>query len=242
MDVTSFRPFDAVICPTCSAETNVKRNFGSYRLDQRFAIGGMSVIFAGWDTTLDRRVAIKVLNEQFCNEDARIQAFENEARLTAQVSHPNVVKVYAVGRAHGRFYLVMELIEGKSWEQIISKRGALPEDEVLEIALQVGAGLRAAKSAGMIHRDVKPGNILVDEAGHARLLDFGLALITQDGRAQAEEVWATPYYVPPEALERGIEDFRSDIYAFGASLYHALAGRPPFESTSTSNALLRRAK
>lgn len=242
MDVTSFGPFDAVICPSCSAETNVKRHFGSYRLDQRFAIGGMSVIFAGWDTTLDRRVAIKVLNEQFCNEGARIQAFENEARLTAQVSHPNVVKVYAVGRAHGRFYLVMELIEGKSWEQIISKRGALPEDEVLEIALQVGAGLRAAKSAGMIHRDVKPGNILVDEAGHARLLDFGLALITQDGRAQAEEVWATPYYVPPEALERGIEDFRSDIYAFGASLYHALAGRPPFESASTSNALLRRAK
>lgn len=242
MDVTSFRPFDTVICPTCSAETNVKRNFGSYRLDQRFAIGGMSVIFAGWDTTLDRRVAIKVLNEQFCNDEARIQAFENEARLTAQVSHPNVVKVYAVGRAYGRFYLVMELIKGNSWEQIISKRGALPEDEVLEIALQVGAGLRAAKSAGMIHRDVKPGNILVDEAGHARLLDFGLALITQDGRAQAEEVWATPYYVPPEALERGIEDFRSDIYAFGASLYHALAGRPPFESTSTSNALLRRAK
>ena len=242
MDVTDFGPFDTVICPSCSAETHVKRHFGTYRLDRRFAVGGMSVIFAGWDTTLNRQVAIKVLNEEFCNDEVRIQAFENEARLTAQVSHPNVVKVYAVGRAYGRFYLVMELIQGKSFEQIIAKRGAIPEDEVLAIALQVGAGLRAAKNAGMIHRDVKPGNILIDETGHARLLDFGLALITQDGRAQAEEVWATPYYVPPEALERGIEDFRSDIYAFGASLYHALAGRPPFESTSTSNALLRRAK
>ncbi|MDB4384239.1 serine/threonine protein kinase [Akkermansiaceae bacterium] len=242
LDVTSFSPFDAVICPHCSAETNVKRIFGNYRLEQRFAIGGMSVIFIGWDTTLDRKVAIKVLNEEYCNDEVRIQAFENEARLTAQVSHPNVVKVFAVGRAYGRFYLVMELLEGRSFERVMKKRGALPEDEVLEIATQVASGLQAAKRAGMIHRDVKPGNIHIDPEGRASLLDFGLALITQDGRAQAEEVWATPYYVPPEALERGIEDFRSDIYAFGATLYHALAGRPPFETTTNSNSILRKAK
>lgn len=242
LDVTGFSPFETAICPICSVETKVKRKFGTYRLDQRYAIGGMSVIFVGWDTTLDRKVAIKVLNEEYCNDEVRIQAFENEARLTAQVSHPNVVKVYAVGRAYGRFYLVMELLEGRSFERIMSKRGALPEEEVLDIALQVAAGLRAAKESGMIHRDVKPGNILIDNKGRARLVDFGLALITKDGRAQAEEVWATPYYVPPEALERGIEDFRSDIYAFGATLYHALAGRPAFESTSTSNSVLRRAK
>lgn len=242
MDVTSFGPFDAVICPCCSAEIHVKTNFGTYRLEQKLAIGGMSVIFAGRDTTLDRRVAIKVLNEEYCNDEVRIESFENEARLTAQVSHPNVVKVYAVGRAYGRSYLVMELLKGKSFEHIINKRGAIPENEVLDIGLQVGAGLRAAKNSGMIHRDVKPGNVLIDEKGHARLIDFGLALITQDGWAQAPEIWATPYYVPPEALKRGIEDFRSDIYAFGASLYHALTGRPPFQSTTTSNSILRRAK
>jgi serine/threonine protein kinase len=242
LDVTSFSPFETAICPLCSVETHVKRTFGTYQLEQRYAIGGMSVIFVGRDTTLDRKIAIKVLNEEYCNDEVRIQAFENEARLTAQVSHPNVVKVYAVGRAYGRFYLVMELLEGRSFEHIMQKRGALPEDEVLEIATQVAAGLQAAKNAGMIHRDVKPGNILIDSEGHARLVDFGLALITQDGSAQAEEVWATPFYVPPEALERGIEDFRSDIYAFGATLYHALAGRPPFDTTSTSNSVLRRAK
>lgn len=242
LDVTGFGPFDPVICPKCSAETNVKQQFGNYQLQRRFAIGGMSVIFVGWDRTLDREVAIKVLNEQYCHDERRIQALENEARLTAQVSHPNVVKVYAVGRAYGRFYLVMELLKGQSFEQVIAKRGALPEEEVLEIALQVGAGLQAAQKAGMIHRDVKPGNIHLAPDGHTRLLDFGLALLTQEGRAQAEEIWATPYYVPPEALERGIEDFRSDLYAFGASLYHALCGRPPFESTSTSNNILRRAK
>jgi serine/threonine protein kinase len=242
LDVSTFGPFQKAICPHCSIETHVKREFGSYRLEQRYAIGGMSVIFVGRDTTLDRKVAIKVLNEEYCNDEIRIQAFENEARLTAQVSHPNVVKVYAVGRAYGRFYLVMELLEGCSFERIMGKRGALPENEVLDIGTQVASGLQAAKRAGMIHRDVKPGNILIDSEGRARLVDFGLALITKDGHAQAEEVWATPYYVPPEALERGIEDFRSDIYAFGATLYHALAGRPPFESTSTSNNVLRRAK
>lgn len=242
LDVTTFAPFEAAICPHCKAETRVKREFGAYQLKRRYAIGGMSVIFVGWDTLLNREVAIKVLNEEYCNDENRILAFENEARLTAQVSHPNLVEVYAVGRAYGRFYLVMELLEGQSFERTISKRGALPEQEVLAIALQVALGLQAAKKAGMIHRDVKPSNILIDDEGNTKLIDFDLALITQDGSAQAEEVWATPYYVPPEALERGTEDFRSDIYAFGATLYHALAGRPPFESTSTANSVLRRAK
>lgn len=242
LDVTSFSPFDAIICPRCSAETKVKRIFGNYRLERRFAAGGMSVIFVGWDTTLDRKVAIKVLNEEYCNDENRIQAFETEARLTAQVSHPNVVKVFAVDRAYGRFYLVMELLEGQSFEEVMMKRGALPEDEVLEIAIQITSGLKAAKRAGIIHRDVKPGNIHITSEGRASLLDFGLAIITQDGSSPDKEVWATPYYVSPEVLERGIEDFRSDIYAFGATLYHALAGHPPFKSTTTSISILRKAK
>lgn len=202
----------------------------------------MSVIFIGLDTTLNRRVAIKVLNEEYCDDETRIQAFENEARLTAKVSHTNVVKIFAVDRAHGRFYLVMELLDGRSFEQIMGDRGALPEDEVLEIAIQIASGLKAAKRAGIIHRDVKPGNIHIAPEGRASLLDFGLALITQDGRAKAKEAWATPYYVPPEALERDIEDFRSDIYAFGATLYHGLAGCPPFESGTNSISSLRKAK
>ena len=242
LDVTSFSPFDTVSCPRCSAETKVRRVFGNYRLERRFATGGMSVIFIGWDTTLNRRVAIKVLNEEYCNDETRIQAFENEARLTAKVSHTNVVKIFAVDRAHGRFYLVMELLDGRSFDRIMEERGALPEDEVLEIAIQIASGLKAAKRAGIIHRDVKPGNIHIDPEGHASLLDFGLALITQDGRAQAKEAWATPYYVPPEALERDIEDFRSDLYAFGATLYHGLAGCPPFESGTNSISSLRKAK
>ena len=112
---------------------------------------------------------------------------------------------------------------------------------MLPLAIEVAQGLKAAKAAGLIHRDVKPGNILLDAEGHAKLVDFGLALVTQGGKAQAKELWATPYYVPPETVEGDEEDFRSDIYAFGATLYHALAGKPSCGEESMSTDLLREA-
>ncbi|MDB4271279.1 serine/threonine protein kinase [Akkermansiaceae bacterium] len=242
LDVTTFEPFSNVICPYCGVETRVKRQLGNYYLERRYAIGGMSVVYLATDQTLDREVAVKVLNEDYSADETRVAAFESEARLTAAVNHPNVVQVYTVGRAYDRFYLVMELIGGQSFEAVMGERGALPEDEVLDIALQVTKGLRAANDAGVLHRDVKPGNILLSDDGRTKLVDFGLALITQGGSATAEEVWATPYYVPPEALDRSTEDFRSDLYAFGATLYHALAGKPPFESTTNGTKVLRRAK
>ncbi|MDA7862628.1 serine/threonine protein kinase [Akkermansiaceae bacterium] len=242
LDVTTFEPFSNVICPYCGVETRVKRQLGNYYLERRYAVGGMSVVYLATDQTLDREVAVKVLNEDYSADETRVAAFESEARLTAAVNHPNVVQVYTVGRAYDRFYLVMELIGGQSFEAVMGERGALPEDEVLDIALQVTKGLRAANDAGVLHRDVKPGNILLSDDGRTKLVDFGLALITQGGSATAEEVWATPYYVPPEALDRSTEDFRSDLYAFGATLYHALAGKPPFESTTNGTKVLRRAK
>jgi serine/threonine protein kinase len=242
LDVTTFEPFAEVICPMCGVETRVKRQLGKYFLERCYATGGMSVVYLATDETLNREVAVKVLNEQYSVDEVRVAAFEQEAQLTAAVNHPNVVQVYTVGRAYGRFYLVMELLRGQSFEALMAERGALPEDEVLEIALQVTKGLRAANDSGVLHRDVKPGNILLNENGQAKLLDFGLALITQAGSTKAEEIWATPYYVPPEALEKGIEDFRSDLYAFGATLYHGLTGKPPFESTSNGTKVLRRAK
>ncbi|MDB4505017.1 serine/threonine protein kinase, partial [Akkermansiaceae bacterium] len=225
LDVTTFEPFSNVICPYCGVETRVKRQLGNYYLERRYAVGGMSVVYLATDQTLDREVAVKVLNEDYSADEVRVAAFESEARLTAAVNHPNVVQVYTVGRAYDRFYLVMELLKGQSFEAVMGERGALPEDEVLDLALQVTKGLRAANDVGVLHRDVKPGNILLSDDDRTKLVDFGLALITQGGSATAEEVWATPYYVPPEALDRSTEDFRSDLYAFGATLYHALAGK-----------------
>jgi eukaryotic-like serine/threonine-protein kinase len=242
MNVAAVAPFSNVECPTCGKHTRVKREFGPYTLVRRHAVGGMSMVFVAQDNTLGREVALKILSEEFSADERRIAAFEEEARITASFSHPHVVRVLTTGRAFGRFYIAMELVPGGHFEHQIRERGKIPELEMLPLAIEVAQGLKAAHSAGLIHRDVKPGNILLDAEGHAKLVDFGLALVTQGGKAQAAEVWATPYYVPPETIEGYPEDFRSDIYAFGATLYHALAGRPSCGEETMVTDALREAK
>ncbi|MFT3991154.1 MAG: serine/threonine-protein kinase [Luteolibacter sp.] len=242
MDVSQVGPFSNVGCPVCGEHNRVKREFGPYFLERRHSIGGMSTVFVARDRTLNREVAIKVLNEQWSADERRIAAFVEEARLTASFTHPNVVRVFRTGWAFGRFYIAMELVPGAHLEHWITQRGRIPEKEALVMAIQVVQGLRAAQMAGLIHRDMKPGNILLDEKGNAKIVDFGLALVTHAGAAQAKELWATPYYVPPEAVEGKPETFRSDMYAFGATLYHALAGVPPCSEESMATDKLRDAK
>jgi eukaryotic-like serine/threonine-protein kinase len=242
MDVSALPPFTMIECPHCGAQTRVKSRFGPFKLVRRHAVGGMSMVFAAHDETLDREVALKILNEDYSADERRIAAFEQEARLTASFSHPNVVRLFTTGRAFGRFYIAMEMVPGGHLEQRVHDLGKIPEAEMLRLAIEVARGLKAAKTAGLIHRDVKPGNILLDGEGHAKLVDFGLALVTQGGKARASELWATPYYVPPETVDGEDEDFRSDIYAFGATLYHTLAGKPPCGEESMSTDALREAK
>jgi tRNA A-37 threonylcarbamoyl transferase component Bud32 len=243
MDVTEVGPYTRVRCPGCGDEVRVKTEMGSYRLVRRVAFGGMSVVFVARDPTLDREIAVKVLSEEYSADEKREKQFEREAKLTATVSHPNVVRVFTVGRAFDRFFIAMELVSGQSLEERMSVHGALPEADVISLALQVVDGLRAAQGAGLIHRDVKPGNILIDDSETAKIVDFGLSLLTEGGTVRAaEDVWATPYYVAPEALDHADEDHRSDIYALGATLYHALAGVPPIEAKEMSKRILREAK
>lgn len=242
MDVTAVAPFSNVGCPACGKHTRVKREFGPYTLVRRHAIGGMSMVFVALDNTLGREVALKILSEEYSADERRITAFEEEARITASFSHPHVVRVLRTGRAFGRFYIAMELVPGGHFEHQIREREKIPELEILPLAIEVAQGLKAAHSAGLIHRDVKPGNILLDAEGRAKIVDFGLALVTQGGKAQATELWATPYYVPPETIEGYPEDFRSDIYAFGATFYHALAGSPPCGEETMATQILREAK
>lgn len=242
MEVSRVAPFSNVGCPTCGKHTRVKREFGPYTLLRRHAIGGMSMVFVAQDNTLDREVAVKILSEEYSADERRITAFEEEARITASFSHPNVVRVLRTGKAFGRFYIAMELVPGGHFEHQINERGKIPEAEMLPLAIEVAQGLKAAHAAGLIHRDVKPGNILLDAEGHAKLVDFGLALVTHGGKAKATELWATPYYVPPETIEGFTEDFRSDIYAFGATLYHALSGKPSCGEETMATDVLRETK
>lgn len=242
MDISSMDPYTNVVCPDCGHHTRVKCDMGHYLLTSRHAVGGMSMVFVARDTTLERDVAIKVLNEEYSRDAKRMEEFEHEAKITAALSHPHVVRVFTVGKTFDHYYIAMELVAGENLEEKISKNGAVGEEEMLPIALEIISGLRAAKSAGVIHRDMKPGNILFDEAGHVKIVDFGLALVTMGGKAKAEEIWATPYYVPPEALDGEDEDFRSDIYALGSTLYHALSGKPPLPPEAKSTREVRKAK
>lgn len=242
MDVSEVAPFSNVECPICGEHTRVKRKFGPYTLTRRHAAGGMSMVFVAQDNTLGREVALKILSEEYSADERRISAFEEEARITASFSHPNVVQVLKTGKAFDRFFIAMELIPGGHFENHIRTRDKIPEVEMLPLAIEIAHGLRAAHGAGLIHRDMKPGNILLDSEGHAKIVDFGLALVTQGGKAKASELWATPYYVPPETIEGFAEDFRSDIYAFGATLYHALTGKPSCGEERMATDILREAK
>ncbi|WP_395752061.1 serine/threonine-protein kinase [Prosthecobacter sp.] len=204
--------------------------------------GGMSRVFEAEDETLGRRVALKILNRQYSRDSIRLEQFRREAHITANVTHPNVIKLYSVGYDQGYFYIAMELVGGGSLEQRIRREGHLKEAEALRIGREVAEGLRAAQQLTLIHRDVKPANILFTETGTAKVVDFGLALFVDRGGDQSGEIWATPYYVAPEKVIENKEDYRSDIFSLGATLYHAMTGNPPHKADSNAIEDLRRIK
>nr|WP_281382969.1 serine/threonine-protein kinase [Prosthecobacter dejongeii] len=204
--------------------------------------GGMSRVFEAEDETLGRRVALKILNRQYSRDAARVEQFRQEALITANVNHPNVIKLYSVGYDQGYFYIAMELVNGGSLEQRIRREGTINEEEGLRIGREVAEGLRAAQQLGLIHRDVKPANILFTETGTSKVVDFGLALFVERGPDSSSEIWATPYYVAPEKIIDNREDYRSDIFSLGATLFHALTGRPPHKAESNNIQELRMIK
>lgn len=233
MDVSANEPFTKSTCGSCEREVLVRSAFHHFVITREVGLGGMSRVFGARDEALGRDLALKILSPSCSRDGKRLRQFEREAEITASISHPNVVKVYTAGRDQGYFYIAMELVEGGSLDEQIRKSGRLDEAWVLELAEQVVEGLKAAGDAGLIHRDIKPGNILLTREGVPKIVDFGLAVFARDG-VDDSEIWATPYYVPPETLHGEPEDFRSDIYALGSTLYHALIGKPLFDKDTSS--------
>ncbi len=223
-DVSKAGFFAEVLCPQCGTRNVVHHLLANFRLDSVLGIGGMSVVFHATDMVLGRPLAIKVLNETYRDEPERVASFENECSLMAKVRHENVVSVYSAGRSRGQFYIAMELVEGRNLELIVAERGYLLPADALEIVRQMALGLQAAHSAGLLHRDVKPGNVIISNEGMARVLDFGLSLEDKPGVDTGEIIWATPYYVPPETLLRQQESVQTDIYALGMTLRNLLTG------------------
>ena len=220
----------------------VRRRFDQFMIVRQIGEGGMSRVFEAEDETLGRRVALKILNRQYSRDSVRLEQFRREAHITANVTHPNVIKLYSVGYDQGYFYIAMELVGGGSLEQRIRREGHLKEAEALRIGREVAEGLRAAQQLTLIHRDVKPANILFTETGTAKVVDFGLALFADRGGDQSGEIWATPYYVAPEKVIENKEDYRSDIFSLGATLYHAMTGNPPHKADTNAIEDLRRIK
>ena len=233
VDVTALPPFAKIECPGCGTSVRMKTLMGQYHLTGILGEGGMSQVFRAVDTHLGREVALKVLHPELSRDSALTSMFEREAKLTASILHPNVVKVYTVGQEQGYFFIAMELVRATSLEEMIANKGSLSESDVLNIAHDVTSGLAAAQEEGLIHRDIKPGNMLVTEDGTAKLVDFGLA-VQQGGEDESEDLWATPFYVPPEKLEGEKDTYLGDIYSLGATLFHALAGSPPFDANTSS--------
>ncbi len=217
-----------ISCPHCHHPFLAADDFGPYRLEGRLGSGGSSTLYRATDTDAGRPVAVKILHHARAADPRWVETFLREAKVTASLRHPGIVRILDWGRIGERPYQVMELLEGGSLEQRLAGGARLGEGEALHLGLEIASALRLAGAHGLVHRDIKPGNILFGPGGAPKLVDFGLC---QAANALAEgdaPVFGTPYYLPPERLQREPEDARSDIYSLGATLYHALAGRPPY--------------
>jgi len=204
---------------------------GRYRLESKLGSGGMSTVYLARDETLERWVAAKVLHREISDQPDQIERFRREARAVAQVSHPNVVAVIDAGEDGGRPYIVFEYCDGETLKQRIDRQGGLPLDEAAAYGIEVGRGLAAAHARRLVHRDVKPQNVLIDAEGRAKVTDFGIAReLEQDGLTKTGRVLGTTDYVSPEQAMGQQVDARSDIYSLGILLYEMLTGDVPFKA------------
>ena len=242
MDMSDVMPFTEVACPGCQHRLRARKHFNHFTLIAPIGEGGMGAVFKALDNNLNRYVALKILKKEISANEEEQEKLAKEARLTAAINHPHVVKVFHFGRDHGQFYLAMELVEKGSLDDLMMVQKRVAESQVLEVGTQIAMGLGAALELGLIHRDIKPGNILFADAHTAKLVDFGLAIVMDEEASGRGEIWGTPYYIAPEKLDNQPEDFRSDMYSLGGTLFHALAGRPPYEAESASMVALKQLK
>jgi eukaryotic-like serine/threonine-protein kinase len=206
---------------------------GRYEVEELVGHGGMSSVYKARDALLERHVAMKILHEQYSTDEDFVERFKREARSVAQLQHPNIVTVIDRGEEDGRQYIVFEYIEGENLKEHVVRQGRLDVREALEIADEVARGLAFAHEQGLIHRDVKPQNVLLNGDGRAKVTDFGIArTLDVDGMTQTGTVLGTSNYIAPEQASGQRVDAHSDVYALGAVLYELLAGEVPFPGES----------
>lgn len=227
IDVSDLDAFTAILCPTCQNQETVPARLGSFLLTNLIGTGGMGGVYYATDQSLGRQVAIKVMLKSLGDRSDFVESFKREAQAVAKLNHPNIVQIYSFGQEKGQPYIVMELVTGERLDKLIEAGKPLSQSFVARTGVEIADALRAADEVGLLHGDVKPENILYDDKHRAKLVDFGIASFA--GQGNAEGIWGTPYYVAPEKVRRQRVDARSDIYSLGATLFHALTLRPPFE-------------
>jgi len=219
------------------------RQIPGYQLIGRLGAGAMATVYKARQLSLDRIVAVKILPKKYSDMPEFVDRFYAEGRAAAKLNHPNIVAALDVGRHAEAHYFIMEYVEGHTVHEHLVKEGPYTEAEALDIAIQIAKALNHAHKAGLIHRDVKPKNILITNNGTAKLADMGLARAVSDreaAEAEAGKAFGTPYYISPEQIRGKVNiDSRADIYNFGCTLYHMVTGRVPFEGPDVSSILMK---
>jgi len=218
---------------------------GQYEIRAKVGAGGMGEVYRAHDSRLGRDVAIKVLPREVAGDEARLRRFEQEARATSALNHPNILTVHDIGAHEGAPFIVSELLEGQELRAIL-RRGALPIARALDYTQQIASGLAAAHAKGIVHRDLKPENVFITNDGLVKILDFGLAKLSEVEAARESDdetalraqttpgaVMGTAGYMSPEQARGGEIDARSDIFSLGVVLYEMVAGRTPFQGANT---------
>ncbi len=225
---------------------DVSSQIPGYKILGKLGSGAMAVVYKAKQVSLDRTVAIKVLPKKFVQKSDYVERFYKEGRLAAKMNHNNIVQAIDVGEVGGLYYFVMEYVEGKTLHDDLAKGKIFNEDEAIDLILQLVSALGHAHAMGLVHRDVKPKNIMINKNEIVKLADMGLARETSDIKAAKNEkgkAFGTPYYIAPEQI-RGLMDIdgRADIYALGATLFHMVTGRVPFEASTPSEVMKKHLK
>jgi len=228
-------PFATEECKKCGHPIMLPVMLNNFELRTIIASGGMGTVYTALDTKLQREVALKMMKREMADDPQVMQGFYREAQAGAALNHTNIIHIYSFNEFNGQPYLVMELANNGSLDGRIEHETRVPERDVLDVGTKMASALGAALRHNLLHRDIKPGNILYNAEGEPKLIDFGLVRAAEVDDAYEEHVWGTVYYVAPEKIQRKGEDFHSDMYSLGGTLYHALTGHAPFEAATVDD-------
>src|SRR5664280_471293 len=223
-------PLSTEPCKRCGYPIMMPMQLRQFELRSKIASGGHGKVYRAYDTVLERLVAVKLMRKEIESDPVALESFYREARACASLNHTNIIHIYSFDEFDGQRYLVMELADRGSLDQRIEKQTCLRELEVLDIGYKIASALDMALKHNLLHRDIKPGNILFNADNEPKLVDFGLARSAEADQEMENVTWGTPYYVAPEKIKRERETFLSDMYSLGCTLYHALTGHVPFEA------------